>query len=93
MRTQDQILETLREFVTRQFPAAAKQGMTADQPLLSSGVIDSMGTMEVVMFLESTFDIVLSDDEMLDDNFETLQRMTDFVVSKLDHSLTVESPA
>ena len=92
MKTHDQILDSLRDFVTRQFPVASKRELASDTPLLSSGIIDSMGTMEVVTFLESEFEILLTDDEMLDGNFETLQSMTDLVLGKLEPT-AVETPA
>ncbi len=83
------ITTRLRLFIETQFPLARKREIEADSPLLTSGIIDSMGTMDLVAFMESEFDFVLSDEEMLADNFETLQKMTDFVHCKLAPSLSV----
>ena len=79
-----EISERLRQFIAKQFPLSQKQELTLDEPLLKSGIIDSMGTLELVTFMESDFQIVLSDEEMLSGNFETLGKMTDFVASKLE---------
>ena len=84
MITAAEILDRLREFVSSQFPVARNLELTADQPLLTSGIIDSMGTLEVVTFIETEFGIVLTDEEMLDGNFETLQKMADFVSAKIE---------
>ena len=81
------ISKRLQQFVEQQFPLARKRGVAATTPLLTNGIIDSMGTMDLVMFMESEFNIVVSDDDMLSNNFETLQNMTDFVHGKIANSL------
>ena len=86
-----QVAEQLRNFIEQQFPLARKHKIESDTPLLTSGIIDSMGTLDMVGFMEAEFDIVLSDEEMLADNFETLQKMTSFLCHKFDSSLTTTS--
>ena len=86
-----QVTEQLRQFIEKQFPLARKHNVQSDTPLLISGIIDSMGTLDLVGFMEAEFDIVLSDEEMLADNFETLQKMTSFLCRKLESGLTTRS--
>lgn len=54
-----------------------------DESLLNSGVIDSTGAMEMILFLEETFDIVIGDEEILPDNFDTVDLAAAFVENKL----------
>lgn len=53
-----------------------------DQSLLGQGVIDSMGVMELLEFLEDTFAIVVEEDEITEDNLGTLNAIVGFVAAK-----------
>lgn len=88
MKSQAEIQTTIREFVLQQFPAARKRETSDHDSLLEQGVVDSMGVLEIVTFIESTFEITLSDDELLSDHFESIAAMADLV-----HSKTAEDPS
>ena len=74
------IIERIRTFLVQQFPATKNIGN--EDPLLKNGLIDSLGILEVVTFIESEFGIVLSDEELLPDNFESVHSLTSFVLQK-----------
>ena len=50
-----------------------------DDSLLEKGIIDSTGILEVIMFLETRFDIKVKDSEMLPENFDSVQNIVRFV--------------
>ncbi len=54
-----------------------------DASFLENNVIDSMNIMELVIFLEETFNIQIADHEILPENFDSVTQMADFVRSKL----------
>jgi len=64
------------------FPAARKRAITDDAPLLGSGIVDSLGMLTVLDFLERSFLIKISDDELTPDNFASIQRLVSFVEKK-----------
>jgi len=51
-----------------------------DASLLDRGIIDSTGVLEIVLFLEEQFGIKVKDSDMLPENFDTVDRMAQFVV-------------
>ena len=51
-------------------------------PLFASGIIDSIGALELVAFLEGEFGIVVGEDEMTEENIGTLADISRFVVAK-----------
>jgi len=53
-----------------------------DDPLLGNGVIDSIGVIELVGFLQSTFDFTIADDEIVEDNLGSLGAIGRFVSAK-----------
>ena len=75
----EQISVQVREFVLKTFPSARRIDLTDDHPLLEEGVVDSMGILEIVGFLENELNIVLSDEDILADNFESIGQIAQFV--------------
>lgn len=53
-----------------------------DEDLLAQDVIDSLGIVELVAFLESRFGIKVGDDDLLPENFSSVNRVVAFVESK-----------
>lgn len=72
----------VRDFVSRTFPAARKQTIRSNDEWLQSGLIDSLGVLDLVQFLEKEFSIPISDEELLPDNFQSLHAVVSFVQRK-----------
>jgi len=72
----------IRVFILKKFPASRKRTVSADLPLLESGIIDSLGVLDLVGFLEQTFNIKIDDDELTPDNFGSITCMSSFVQKK-----------
>ncbi len=72
----------IRSFVVQKFPAARKRGLSDDLPLLESGIIDSLGVLDVVEFLEQTFTMKIEDDELTPANFGNIKCMAALVDQK-----------
>lgn len=53
---------------------------------LEEGVIDSTGVLELVAFVEETFGIEVSDEEILPENFDSVVKLAAFVKAKLGRS-------
>lgn len=56
--------------------------LSEDDSLFETGVIDSMGVMELIMVLERDFDLSVGDDEITEENLGSLRAITSFVVRK-----------
>jgi acyl carrier protein len=54
-----------------------------DQSLVASGVIDSLTLLRLIVFIEEQFDIKIDDDEVIPENFETINVIKSFVQSKM----------
>jgi len=72
----------IRQFIIQKFPATRKRPMNDDTLLLESGLIDSLGILDVVAFLERSFNIAITDEELTPDNFANINCMASFVRSK-----------
>jgi len=54
-------------------------------PLIEEGIIDSMGLMQIVSFLEERAGVRVPDEEVGPDNFETLEAIDRMVKRLQDH--------
>ena len=50
--------------------------------LLEEKVIDSMGVMELIAFIESNFGVEFTDDDLTVDNFKTIDSIMSVIMSK-----------
>ena len=73
----------VRTFVRQQLEARGVTDIPDDASLVDAGVIDSLGIFQLIAFLESTFRIHISDDEIVLSNFETIDATVSFVAAKL----------
>ncbi len=44
-----------------------------DTPLLETGILDSLSVLRLVLFLEQQFGIVVAPEELIPENFETVE--------------------
>lgn len=77
------VKELVRAFVLEY---AAGRGVTEikdDEPLLTTNIIDSLGSFRMIAFLEETFPLTIEDTDMVPENFQTLNAVETFVAGKL----------
>jgi len=75
-------VDRIREFVLANFPLARKRGVQDNDPLLEGGILDSMGVLDLVGFIESEFAVQVSDDELIPENFQSIGHVARFVCLK-----------
>ena len=53
-----------------------------DEPIIENGVLTSLQTVELVMFLEDRFGIMVEDEELNEENFGSIRAIAELVSSK-----------
>jgi acyl carrier protein len=51
--------------------------------LIESGIIDSLGIQKLLAFLESRFSIYIADEELIPENFDTVESIDSFISKKV----------
>ena len=77
------MLAEIRTFVANWFRDGREEGLEDDTPLVTSGIVDSAGVLEVVEFLEKRFGVQVPDTDISLGNCNTLQGLTQLVQSRL----------
>ena len=72
----------IQKFITNNFPM--RRTLEDDDSFLEKGIIDSSGVLELVGFIESTFEIEIEDDELIPDNLDSVNKIISFVNKKLE---------
>jgi acyl carrier protein len=87
--TESQIITDTRAYITENFLYARPGYVVADdEHLLEKGIVDSMGMVELLTFLQDRFGVEPADDEITEENFATLGRIAGFVARKLETQRT-----
>jgi acyl carrier protein len=66
-------------FITKHFPSVRNRIIESDDPLLENGILDSLGVLELVNYIEKEFGINISDEDLVPEHFQTTKHITAFI--------------
>ncbi len=76
------IAASIRSYVAEHFARGRKFALSDTDPLLQSGIIDSMGVLDLVGFIENKFGMALSDEDLSPDNFYSIATLAAFIARR-----------
>ena len=83
METTAEIVKAIKKFILDEFlPGEPPESLTGEVPLITGGILDSIATLKLVMFLEDRFGIVLEAHEVDKEYLDTLDDITRLLASK-----------
>jgi acyl carrier protein len=80
--TKEQIREQLLDFICRQF-LVDQEDIETDKSLVDTGIIDSMGLIEIASFIQQNFNFTVNEDDMNRKNFGSLLLIVNFIDKNL----------
>ena len=76
----DSIAAQIRSFVVQNYLFGQPDSCLADRDsFLENGIIDSTGVLELVAFLETTYSIKITDDELVPGNLDSIDNITRYL--------------
>ena len=79
------IKEILHQYIHTTFLKGEQtRNLQYSTPLLSSGIIDSIGVLGLINFIESRFSIEFKPRELDRDRLETIERMYEAITKKME---------
>ena len=79
----DDIKTVIRDFVLKEFlPGEDPSELTDTTPLITGGVLDSIATLKLVMFIEERFGISLQAHEVDPEHLDTISQIAELIRSK-----------
>ena len=81
------IIEQLKHYVGEEIIQDGNSDvLTENGSLLESGMIDSLGIIQLVSFIEENYQIKIDGEELIQENFETLRSISDMVSRMMEQS-------
>ena len=80
----DAIGSRIRSYIIDNFLLGVAYDLEDSTQLMEAGILDSTGVMELVTFIETSFGIVISEEEIIPENLNSLDSISTFVVRKSD---------
>lgn len=76
------IKEKIRNYVLQETFADGEK-IQNESMVFKEGYFDSMGFVRLVSFLENEFNLKIYDADLVEENFESINAITDFVLRKI----------
>ena len=74
--------KNIKEFVVENFLFGEGDKLNDNTNFFEESIIDSTGILELVCFVEETYNLTISDDEIVEQNFSSVNNVTTFVEKK-----------
>ena len=75
-------ISQLSSFIAEKILKQPARTIPPDQPLISSGLIDSFSLMDLALYIEDTFDVRIEDTELNADTFDNLTQLGSLIESR-----------
>jgi acyl carrier protein len=80
-------VNTVKEFIVENFLFGEEDQIELETDFFEKGIIDSTGVIELVSFLEETFEISIDDEELIPENLSSLKNIREFLQQKTDQKV------
>lgn len=78
----DQMYSSLETYIASQILKQPNRLISPDEPLISSGLIDSFSLMDLALFVEDTFGVRIEDTELNADTFDNLSQLAALILAR-----------
>ena len=77
--------EKIKNFIVENF-LFGERGLKDDEPLFESGIIDSLGLIKLLAFIEENFNVSIDMSEIMIENFNTVNDILETLNSRVNAS-------
>jgi len=74
-----QLLEEIRNYLRDEVMQDPGYDLEFDEPLISSGLIDSFSLVDIAMYVEETYGVEIDNSELNADNFDTVKQFAAYI--------------
>ena len=82
MKDLSQIKETIKEFILGN-SYVSHDLVHNETPIFEQGIMDSMGFISIIGFIEEKFSVTPTDSELIEANFESINAISNYIHQKL----------
>lgn len=70
---------TLLEYVKTELLRGRGNNLKPEDDMLSSGIVDSLGILQIVAFIDERFGIQVPDEDVVYENFHSIKALADYL--------------
>ena len=74
--------DQIRNYLLSHCTADEVSGLADSESLLEAGVIDSAAMVDLITFLEKTYDVLIDEDDMIPEHFDSVDAIAAYVGQK-----------
>jgi len=78
----DEMMNQLATYIAAEMLKQPDRQIDPDEKLISSGIIDSFSLVDLALFVEDTFGVLINDSELNADTFDTLNQLVELIKSR-----------
>ena len=78
------ITDTIKGKLTNNGKGVDWTKFSNDDSLWKEGILDSLGMIELIQFIERTFNIKVGEDDLSPDNFDSINRISRYISTKIN---------
>ena len=79
----NEITTPLAQYIATQILKQPNRAIRGDEPLLTSGLVDSFSLMDLALYVEDNFGVRIEDTELNSQTFDTLDQLAGLIQSRL----------
>jgi acyl carrier protein len=69
----------LLDYIKKELAVGSKRNIQMNDDLLSAGIIDSLGVLQLVAFIEEQFNIQMPDEDVVLENFQSVNSLANYL--------------
>ena len=77
------IIVNLNERIKKLVEELTFKKVSIDEPLYTSNLIDSMGTVDLALMLEDEFNIKIGTEDIIEPNFDSIEKLSNYVATRI----------
>jgi acyl carrier protein len=93
VKTNVEVEREIKSFLSANFPLYDEETVDPKASLVESGVVDSLGILELVEFIETRFQLRIPEDELLPENLDSIANVSRYLSRKLGADSVVRDEA
>ncbi|HNR45783.1 MAG TPA: acyl carrier protein [Anaerolineaceae bacterium] len=78
-----EMITSMAEYLAKNILKQPQRVIRPDEPLISSGLIDSFSLVDLGLYVEDTFGVRLEDTELNAETFDTLTQLVELVKGRM----------
>jgi acyl carrier protein len=79
----DEMVAQLKSFIAKEILKEPARSIRSDEALISTGLVDSFSLVNLALFVEDTFGVVIADTELNASTFDTLDQLAVLIRSRM----------